>query len=216
MEVSVPDNDLFDTGRPTQKTARVLQGLRTRLFSRAIINPDSGCWEWTGSKDHGYGSIHFRGKMIRAHRAAWRLWFGLIPNGLELDHLCRNRACVNPAHLEPVSHRENTLRGTAPVSENAAKTHCSNGHEFTPENTGRNKDGSRYCKSCLRERSSARRRREAEREGRALLPPPAERTHCKNGHEYTPANTYRLPDGRRDCRTCIRARLKKSQGAKAS
>lgn len=117
------------------------------------------CWIWTAARNrHGYGLFPYdRGTL--AHRAAYELLVGQIPNGRELDHLCRNPSCVNPAHLEPVVHRENMLRGDTLGGRNAAKTHCVNGHEFTPENTYVFPNGHRKCRACKREFDRGLRRR---------------------------------------------------------
>ena len=117
---------------------------------------ESGCWLWTGRLNGaGYGRIRYQGSCQRAHRVSYQMHVGLIPNGLTLDHLCRNTACVNPAHLEAVPHRINVLRGIAPVAINARKTHCVNGHEFTPENTWKRNSWSRgrVCRTCARLRA---------------------------------------------------------------
>lgn len=121
-----------------------------------------GCWIWTGARSNtGYGiaeqpcSCGEASKPRPAHRVVYEALVGPIPDGLQLDHLCRTRACVNPVHLDPVTTRENTLRGTGPSAVNAAKTHCDYGHEFTPENTyvkprrGR-ANHSRECRACRR------------------------------------------------------------------
>lgn len=118
---------------------------------------DSECWVWTGRLNSaGYGRIRYEGKCQRAHRVSWQMHHGPIPDGLTLDHLCRNTACVNPAHLEAVPQRVNVLRGVSPMAVNARKTHCINGHEFTPENTARRKSWSRgrMCRTCARLRGN--------------------------------------------------------------
>lgn len=120
---------------------------RTELFL-AKVNTTGDCWEWTGSTtDRGYGQFNNGTTMVKAHRWMYELAIGPIPAGLDLDHLCRNTSCVRPSHLEPVTHRENVLRGTGPTATNAAKTHCPNGHPLGDEadNSGR-----RYCRICHR------------------------------------------------------------------
>lgn len=128
------------------------KALRERLLSKAVINFETGCWEWTASKTgDGYGQLRAEGTMRRAHRVAYELIEGPIPEGLQLDHLCRVRHCINPAHLEPVTPVENMRRAPVSVSViNAAKTRCDAGHEFTPENTYLRPKGRRGCRTCNR------------------------------------------------------------------
>lgn len=110
---------------------------------------DTPCINYKGTiKNTGYGIWRKNGVSIYAHRLVYELLVGKIPQGYTIDHLCRNKACVNPQHLEAVTQRVNVMRSDAPTSINAQKTHCSNGHEFTIENTYRRKDGRRICKAC--------------------------------------------------------------------
>lgn len=119
--------------------------------------PD-GCWTWTGYREKGYGRFFLdqAHRSVRAHRLAYEQGRGPIPDGLQLDHLCRNRACVNPAHLEPVTQRTNILRGASPSALNAQKTHCPNGHSYSEDNVRVTQDGYRECRTCRRDWSLTR------------------------------------------------------------
>lgn len=137
-------------------------------FSASVAVDHAGdCHVWTKYRDkHGYGRFWDGSRMTRAHVFAWVKMHGPVPAGLELDHLCRNRACCNPAHLDAVTHRVNMLRGGGCGSENAAKTHCSRGHLFSAENTYiRPGDAGRGCRACGTEaakRYKARKRARSE------------------------------------------------------
>lgn len=116
-----------------------------------IIDEQTGCWVWQWSRTtKGYGSIRSEGVKRQAHSVYYERLVGPIPEGLQLDHLCRNPACVNPDHLEPVTSRENTLRGISPPAVNAAKTHCIRGHPFDEDNTRIAANGGRICRICDR------------------------------------------------------------------
>lgn len=123
-------------------------------FWRFIAQPVTvdSCWTWTGcTKAKGYGYLKVHGVKVRAHRFAYELLVGPIPAGLVIDHLCRNRACVNPAHLEPVTSRENTLRGQTLAAENFQKSACPQGHALAGENLRVDAAGKRQCKTCRRD-----------------------------------------------------------------
>ena len=111
------------------------------------------CWLWTRGTKEGYGAFHLDGKICSAHILAYRWLVGEVPDGCELDHLCRVRRCCRPDHLEPVSHLINVHRGISPWAVNAAKTHCPQGHEYNDENTYISPDGERTCRICARERT---------------------------------------------------------------
>ena len=126
---------------------------RDRLFSRLIIDPDTGCLLWTGAKNNkGYGRISINYSMQYVHRVMYAMFAGEIPDGLQLDHLCRVRHCANVAHLEPVTGRENILRGNSPAATCATATHCPAGHEYDLLNTAWTTLGTRKCRACNRER----------------------------------------------------------------
>lgn len=113
---------------------------------------DTGCFQWTAASNR-YGRIKINGRMALAHRAMWELLVGPIPDGLHIDHLCKNTLCVNPDHLEPVTPRENLMRSPTKQRENAMKTHCLRGHPLSGENLYRDPRGMRQCRECARERS---------------------------------------------------------------
>lgn len=123
-----------------------------RFFSKVEHSLD-GCWAWTGNQNgRGYGYFYvtgLRGSRL-AHRVAYEHFVGPIPEGLQIDHLCRVRHCVNPEHMEVVTNRENTLRGRA-GEHYSLRTHCKNGHPFTAENTQLRSDAGRRCLTCRKE-----------------------------------------------------------------
>lgn len=127
-----------------------------RSLSQVQVQPN-GCWTGVGqpSGRDGYRSVRTDGRDIKAHRLMYEFLVGPIPDGLTLDHLCRNTACCNPDHLEPVTQRVNNLRSRNVSGINAAKTHCKRGHEFTDENTkwSFNEWGNprRHCRACTAE-----------------------------------------------------------------
>lgn len=115
----------------------------------SVVNKTASCWMWIGGLDwHGYGYFTAYQRRRQAHIISYEIYKGGIPMGLELDHLCRNPGCINPAHLEAVTHKTNILRGQTIMAENAKKTHCKRGHELAGNNLHINKKGERKCKAC--------------------------------------------------------------------
>lgn len=129
---------------------------------KAISHPigyvvqENGCWFWVGATtEHGYGRWDTKDGQAKAHRRMFEMAKGPIPRGLDLDHLCRNPPCVNPDHLEPVTHKVNMLRGINPPAMNKRKTHCPKGHPLSGDNlfAGAHRTGKRDCRTCSMERS---------------------------------------------------------------
>lgn len=148
------------TGDPLGVAVRALP-FEVRFWVRLAAGEPDVCWPWPMGRDKaGYGLVRNR-KTLLAHRVAWSLTHGEIPDGLTVDHLCRNRACCNPAHMELVTRGENTLRGDTITARNRAKTECMRGHPFDEVNTRNLKGGGRVCRRCMRD--YMRRRRAAQR-----------------------------------------------------
>lgn len=142
--------------RPERRVPPVI-----RLLDKTLVQPH-GCWTFTGKETTGGGyakvTVNLKGqpqRQIVGHRLVYEHFRGAIGDGLQLDHLCRNRMCLNPDHLEPVSCRENLLRGETLAALNLAKTRCAHGHEFVQENIYLTARGSRRCRACHRENQRA-------------------------------------------------------------
>ena len=123
------------------------------FWSLVEVYHPAGCWNWTGGVRSYYGRIKINGKAYPAHRVAYAELIGDPATDIHADHLCRNKLCCNPDHIQPKTPRGNTMSGYGPASFNARKTHCKYGHEFTPENTRIGRTGKRACRSCFRERN---------------------------------------------------------------
>lgn len=143
------------------------------LIRRVVVRSSLGpcCWEWEGATTHdGYGRIRFRGKTRVIHRVVFETFFRKVAKGNDLDHLCRNRACWRPDHLEEVTKRVNWERSHAPSTLLAKRKACKNGHPFTEENTAyfyrrtKGKENVRRCRTCDRA-ASLRRWRKKRDEG---------------------------------------------------
>lgn len=167
------------------------------VWSKFVIL-SNGCWQWTGGvRPNRYGRQRVNNVTYQVHRLAYELAVGPIPDGLHLDHLCRNTLCINPLHLEPVTCRENLMRGIGPASVNSKKTHCNHGHPFDEINTSIKRNGHRRCRACERLRREAWRRRRGQ-------PPFTRRLYCSCNHPLfgSEAQISVMKDGTRRCNIC--------------
>lgn len=170
-----------------------------RLRARSIEH--HGCWQWTGCiSPDGYGLISLGrrsagDKRLRSvHRTAYEILVAAIPDGLQIDHLCRNRACWNPSHLDPVTPKVNTHRGLTAAAFNAIKTHCPQGHAYDEGNV-QTWNNHRACRLCRRMKAGS------------VGIDQHLRTECPYGHPYDDENTYVVPKtGHRQCRACNKRR----------
>lgn len=204
--------------------------LHERFWEKVNKNAKLGCWEWTGGQRQGYGRfVMMRGKRgfpYAAHRVSYEMCIGPIPEGLTLDHLCRNTLCVNPSHLEPVTNGENVLRGFGGSGINKRKSYCLRGHALTEDNIYRppRRPHTRQCRKCAAIRSAQRetnmKQRQVHRHQRpwkSVAKPgyvaPADRESCIHGHMLTEENTYRPPQRphTRQCRECRKRRSLESK-----
>ena len=125
----------------------------SRIYAYTVVDFDqmfegTPCWVWRKALNKGYGVLSVKGTTTcQAHRVSYEAFIGPIPGGMHIDHLCRNRSCCNPEHMEVVTLAENVRRGRV-GENNRAKTHCPKGHEYTLENTRRNREGHRSCRTC--------------------------------------------------------------------
>lgn len=138
-------------------TAKPILGLVSQDEAREIIlsrvESNGECWQWARyCNPTGYGRVYAGGRLVLAHRLAYFGWKGDPPKGYDLDHLCRNRGCCNPCHMEAVPHRDNVLRGLSPTSSNARKTHCVKGHDLSDHYV--QSGGGRGCKVCAKQQAA--------------------------------------------------------------
>ena len=197
--------------------------LLERMCSKISFEPN-GCWQYLGFvQPNGYGTFWANGKTRLAHRISYELAVGHpLPAGhsRQLDHLCRNRSCVNPTHLEFVAAKENTLRSPiAPAAINARKTHCNQGHPLTGRNLRVSKEGSRICRICHTLKTIESQKRlgtYGQHKSRAKPKQPRIASLiCKNGlHVLAETGSYTYADGHKTCRLCCIARAKEYQASK--
>lgn len=204
--------------RPIQKRTGPLSRPASERFWAKVTAGPAGCMMWTGGKTlGGYGmfaaeTAHRGTIQEMAHRWAYEDKVGPIPDGLDIDHLCRVRACVNPSHLEPVTRAENIRRAAA------IKTACPAGHPYTEDNTYRNEKGHRKCRTCSTGRDALRKdEKNARKRAKRAAQGPKLRVlneTCGKGHPLSGDNLYLAPgDNRRNCRECRKQNHAKRKAA---
>jgi hypothetical protein len=180
-----------------------------RFESKYSVPIGTGCWIWHGGRHElGYGRFWSGSSVVPSHRISYEHYRGPIPNGLEIDHLCRVHSCVNPWHLEPVTHTENVRRGDSRIASSLrgeAITHCKHGHVLDGQNTYLS-FGSRQCRACKRKRKTMYRRRDNPNGTIGKGSFNAQKTHCPKGHAYNEDNVFlkKKKNGTvsRECRAC--------------
>lgn len=189
--------------------------LRDKVLCNIIkYGGDEGCWEWQGSKGHwGHGQVQIketahRRRKVMVHRLMWFWEHGDTEK--VLDHLCGNPPCCNPRHLQPVTVKENTLRGNAPSAINAQRQKCVNGHPLYGDNLYVDR-GRRRCRACMNQRSQEyKERNNYGRNGKGTRKyrsnKSGKKTHCVNGHDWIPENIIFRKSGRTECKVCHRLR----------
>jgi hypothetical protein len=173
-----------------------------------LVEDEAGCLCWTGRKTkNGYGRVKVGASFPTVHRIMYEALRGPVPEGLVLDHLCRNRICANVDHLEPVTNRENILRGVGCAAVNARKTHCDHGHPLSGANLRPNALDHRICLACYTARHQAHRSTLLRRGPDRLA------ITCSRGHPFVEGNIYYMGD-RRTCRQCFLDRLREARARK--
>lgn len=182
--------------------------LYLRFWSR--VDKTDTCWNWTaGTYNEGYGVFVIKSQSYTVHRLSYEMEHGPIEPGLHIHHICENKLCVRPDHLEAI-----TPGAHNGIHKRATATHCPQGHPYSEDNlawTGPDKRW-RRCRTCLREaQHRAEAKKTAQRRANPKPNPNSIKTHCPAGHEYDEANTY-VWNGHRTCRTCVREKAAARRG----